>query len=114
MQILTLATTYTFNELMESAYKGTEDVLRVIAEHHKTEKFMQLVHLLAFEPMTPEELWEKSQRLTKDEFIKYVNLRNSISGFTALNNDLVENSIDWYISLGIPVDEDGEPLPYKE
>lgn len=111
--MLTLTTTYTFDELMENAYRGAEDVLRVIVEHHKTEEFMQLVRL-GFEPLTPEELWDKSQRLTKDEFIKYVNLLNSITGFAALNDDLVENSIDWYMSLGISVDEDGEPLPYKE
>lgn len=112
--MLKLTTTYTFNELMENAYRGAEDVLRVIAEHHKTEEFMQLVRQLGFEPLTPEDLWEKSQRLTKDEFIERVNLHNSTSGFTALNDDLVENSIDWYMSLGIPVDEDGEPLPCKE
>lgn len=110
--MLTLTTTYTFNELMESAYRGAEDVLRVIATHHKTEEFEKLVELLGFEPLGAEQLWVSAQRLTKDDFIKRINLRNSFSGFTALNDDLVENSIVWYISLGIPVDEYGEPLPY--
>lgn len=111
--MLKLTTTYTFNELMENAYRGAEDVLRIIAEHHKTEEFMGFVKKLWFEPMTPEELWEMSQKYTKDDFIKYVNQFNESRGFRALNDDLVEDATDWYIALGIPVDEDGEPLPYE-
>lgn len=111
--MLTLATTYTFKELMESAYRGAEDVLMVIAEYNKTEEFIQFAKDLGFEPLTAEELWAASQKYSRDEFVKYINTINDIQGFMALNDDLIENSTDWYKWLGIPVDEDGDPLPYK-
>lgn len=111
--MLKLTTTYTFNELMECAYRGAEDVLKVIAEHHKTAEFMQFAKDLRFEPLTAEDIWEMAQEYPKELFIKRIENYSDVSGFTALNDDLIEDAEDWYKMLDIPVDEDGEPLPYE-
>lgn len=112
--MLTLATTYTFNELMESAYRGAEDVLRVIAEHHKTEEFKQLVKDLGYEPIPPKIIINILLYHTKADALKILQNHENTSGFRALNDWLADKCDEVYNLLDIPTDEDGEPLPYEE
>lgn len=99
---------FTFDMLFSVLSERACDTLRVIASHHKINEFMQLANEVGYRNTTKEEyksILENNN--TNNERAEALTRIYTLSDFEAF---LLEEETEIYYYLGIPMDEDGEPL----
>lgn len=103
---------FTFDMLFSVLSERACDTLRVIASHHKINEFMELARELGYRELSIKE-WESilDNNITKRSKAEAVSKVLTLSDFEGL---LLTEETEIYYNLGIPLDENYEPLPYEE
>lgn len=108
METIQINVTFTFDMLFTVLSQRACDTLKVIASHHKINEFMQLAHEVGYRNTTKEEYKSiLDNNITNDERAEALTKIYTLSDFEAF---LLEEETEIYYHLGIPMDEDGEPL----
>ena len=108
MDTIQITVNFTFDMLFNMLSERACDTLRVIASHHKINEFMTLASEVGYRETTKEEY--KSilrNNCTLKEQAEALTRILTLSNFEAF---LLQEETEIYYFLGIPVDEDGEPL----
>lgn len=108
MDTIQITVNFTFDNLFNMLSERACDTLRVIASHHKINEFMTLASEVGYRELTIKE-WEQilSNNSTTREKAEAVSKVLTLSDFEAF---LLQEETEIYYNLGIPMDEDGEPL----
>lgn len=112
MKTIQITINFTFDNLFNILSERACDTLRVIASHHKINAFMELAAELGYRELSIKE-WEEilNNNITTRDKAKAVSQVLTLSDFEAL---LLNEETELYYNLGIPLDENYEPLPYEE
>ena len=108
MNTIQITVNFTFDNLFNMLSERACDTLRVIANHHKINEFMALAQEVGYRETTKEEY--KSilrNNCTLNEQAEALTRILTLSDFEAF---LLQEETELYYFLGIPLDEDGEPL----
>lgn len=108
MNTIQITVNFTFDNLFSVLSERACDTLKVIASHHKINEFMALAHEVGYRETTKEE-YESILRnnCTLNEQAEALTRILTLSDFEAF---LLQEETEIYYYLGIPLDEDGEPL----
>lgn len=108
MDTIQITVNFTFDMLFNMLSERACHTLRVIASHHKINEFMTLASEVGYRELTIKE-WEQilSNNSTTREKAEAVSKVLTLSDFEAF---LLQEETEIYYHLGIPMDEDGEPL----
>lgn len=108
MDTIQITVNFTFDNLFNMLSERACDTLRVIASHHKINEFMRLAREVGYRELTIKE-WEEilSNNITTRDKAEAVSKVLTLSDFEAF---LLQEETEIYYFLGIPLDEDGEPL----
>lgn len=108
MDTIQITVNFTFDNLFNMLSERACDTLRVIANHHKINEFMALAREVGYRELTIKE-WEQilSNNITTRDKAEAVSKVLTLSDFEAF---LLQEETEIYYHLGIPMDEDGEPL----
>ena len=112
MKTIQITINFTFDNLFTVLSERACDTLKVIASHHKINAFMDLARELGYRELSIKE-WEEilNNNITTRDKAKAVSQVLTLSDFEAL---LLNEETELYYNLGIPLDENYEPLPYEE
>lgn len=112
MKTIQITINFTFDNLFTVLSERACDTLKVIASHHKINAFMELASELGYRELSIKE-WEEilNNNITTRDKAKAVSQVLTLSDFEAL---LLNEETELYYNLGIPLDENYEPLPYEE
>lgn len=112
METIQITVNFTFDNLFSVLSERACDTLRVIASHHKINKFMALARELGYRELSIKE-WESilDNNITTRDKAEAVSKVLTLSDFEAL---LLTEETELYYNLDIPLDENHEPLPYEE
>lgn len=112
MDTIQITVNFTFDNLFNMLSERACDTLRVIASHHKINAFMELASELGYRELSIKE-WETilDNNITTRDKAEAVSKVLTLSDFEAL---LLNEETELYYHLGIPLDENYEPLPYEE
>lgn len=112
MDTIQITVNFTFDNLYSMLSERACDTLRVIASHHKINEFMALARELGYRELSIKE-WERilDNNITTRDKAEAVSKVLTLSDFEAL---LLTEETELYYNLGIPLDENYEPLPYEE
>lgn len=108
MDTIQITVNFTFDNLFNMLSERACDTLRVIASHHKINEFIRLTREVGYRELTIKE-WEEilSNNITTRDKAEAVSKVLTLSDFEAF---LLQEETEIYYYLGIPLDEDGEPL----
>lgn len=108
MNTIQITVNFTFDNLFSVLSERACDTLKVIASHHKINEFMTLASEVGYRETTKEE-YESILRnnCTLNEQAEALTRILTLSDFEAF---LLQEETEIYYFLGIPLDEDGEPL----
>lgn len=108
MDTIQITVNFTFDMLFNMLSERACDTLKVIASHHKINEFMSLASEVGYRELTIKE-WEEilDNNITTRDKAEAVSKVLTLSDFEAF---LLQEETELYYYLGIPMDEDGEPL----
>lgn len=108
MDTIQITVNFTFDMLFNMLSERACDTLKVIASHHKINEFMSLASEVGYRELTIKE-WEEilDNNITTRDKAEAVSKVLTLSDFEAF---LLKEETEIYYYLGIPMDEDGEPL----
>lgn len=112
MDTIQITVNFTFDNLYSVLSERACDTLRVIASHHKINEFMELARELGYRELSIKE-WESilDNNITTRDKAEAVSKFLTLSDFEAL---LLTEETELYYNLGIPLDDNYEPIPYGE
>ena len=108
MDTIQITVNFTFDMLFNMLSERACDTLKVIASHHKINEFMSLASEVGYRELTIKE-WEEilDNNITTKDKAEAVSKVLTLSDFEAF---LLQEETEIYYYLGIPMDEDNEPL----
>lgn len=108
MDTIQITVNFTFDMLFNMLSERACDTLKVIASHHKINEFMSLASEVGYRELTIKE-WEEilDNNITTRDKAEAVSKVLTLSDLEAF---LLQEETEIYYYLGIPMDEDGEPL----
>lgn len=108
MDTIQITVNFTFDMLFNMLSERACDTLKVIASHHKINEFMSLASEVGYREFSIKE-WEEilDNNITTRDKAEAVSKVLTLSDFEAF---LLQEETEIYYYLGIPMDEDGEPL----
>lgn len=108
METIQITVNFTFDNLFSVLSERACDTLKIIASHHKINEFMTLASEVGYRETTKKE-YESILRnnCTLNEQAEALTRILTLSDFEAF---LLQEETEIYYHLGIPMDEDGEPL----
>lgn len=108
MDTIQITVNFTFDNLFNMLSDRACDTLRVIASYHKTNEFMALAREVGYRETAKEEYKSiLKNNCTLNEQAEALTHILTLSDFEAF---LLQEETEIYYFLGIPLDEDGEPL----